>query len=165
MPGRKSPVSETAVWLLLVLLLVAGCPVAGGPALRDPLWPGDLVDYRGQRLPAGSLRGRVVLLVMFATDNAVAPPLLVGVDNLARRLSSRGLRAVGLAFDEQEELLEPFCRGLDLSFPVGLAGAELRRQVRALPQLRLYDRQGRLIKVLLGMVEMEKLERLLESVL
>jgi len=166
MSGGKRPAIEPAALLLAgLLLLAAACPAPGGPSLRDPWWPGNLVDYRGHRLPAGSLRGRVVLLVMFTTDNPVVTPLLVGIDNLGRRLYGRGLRVVGLAFDEQEELLEPFCRGLDLSFPVGLAGGELRRQVGVLPQLRLYDREGKLAKVVLGMVEMDGLKHLLERLL
>ena len=49
--------------------------------------------------------------------------------------------------------------------PVGLAGGELRRQVGVLPQLRLYDREGKLAKVVLGMVEMDGLKHLLERLL
>jgi peroxiredoxin len=158
--------------LLLGLAACAGLRPGGEPNGFSRMYDVDLPDTRGGRVSFGQFRGQVLLVDFFTTW---LNPSLINAGlyaDLYRRHRARGLRVVGVSLDDQgAALVEAFERALDLPYPVALAdgsmraGASVFGDLEALPRLMVFDRQGRLAGVWLGLAPAGELERLIEKLL
>jgi thiol-disulfide isomerase/thioredoxin len=126
----------------------------------------------GGRLDFSDFRGRVLLVDFFTTWNQASILAIPGLASLHRRYAARGLAVVGVALDELgEDVVLPYAVGMEIPYPVVLATDRIRNgkspfgDLSALPSLFVFDSHGRLRKVLVGYVPLERIERLVVALL
>ncbi len=177
-PSRASP------FRALVLCLVAGLALwscAGAEIERPgPLDPPSPAALYAQKLPAldggtvalADYRGRVLLLDFFATW---AQPSVVAIRSYAvlqAKYADDGLAVVGVALDELGRgVVAGYAAGMQIPYPVALATEEIRQgespfgPLDVVPTLMVFDRRGRLVRVFVGLIPVEQLERLVQRLL
>lgn len=169
-----------AIGLHLILgLALASC--SGAAIERSDLFspPAPAALY-AQKLPAldggtialADYRGRVLLLDFFATW---AQPSVVAIRSYAvlqGKYADEGLAVVGVALDELgRQVVAGYATGMQIPYPVALATEAIRQgesafgPLQAVPTLMVFDRRGRLVRVFVGLVPVERLERLLRQLL
>ncbi len=159
--------------------LVAGRRLAG-PSLRaaaaaSGTQPGQMapsfslktLDRRAVRL--SHLRGRVVLLNFWATWCApcrVETPWLVEFDGQYR---AQGLEIVGIAMDDgNADAVAAFTREFHVGYAIALGNNDVGDAyggVQFLPQSFFLDRQGRIVRHLLGAESREQIEEAIRQAL
>jgi len=168
----------------LGLLALMGALIAAGCA-GEPVRPGGVTDPGPEALYATVLprsgggqvrladyRGRVLMLDFFATWSQ---PCLLSIPRYAvldERFAKRGLAIVGVAMDELgDEVVVPFAAGLQIPYPLALAdkpilaGDSAFGRLEAIPSLLIFDRQGRLCFVFIGLVPIEQVEQAIRRLL
>lgn len=130
----------------LGLFFIAGaCATPRTLAVGEPLAV-DLVALEGGKDVAESLRGRVVLVEVWASWCRPCSDSLPFLQELGKELGPRGLSVVGINTDEDPAAAERFLSRHGLAIPtVRDPGARLvseRFAVRKLPTLLLVDRDG-----------------------
>lgn len=167
-----------SVALFLGLLIAAG-PLRGATEgeswsgrLGDPAPALTLEDLEGRSVSLASLRGRVVLVNLWATYCIPCRHEMPLLDRIAEARSADGLTILGVSVDapEAEERVRELARELDLSYPVLLdprGRATDLFPAPALPASFLFDREGRLVWKRLGVIAEEdpELEESLEAAL
>jgi peroxiredoxin len=122
----------------------------------------------GETLSTADLRGKVVLVNFWATSCAVCVKEMPRLAEIHRRHHARGLEtvAVAMSYDPPNYVVRyaqraalPFRVALD---PVGDA-AKRFGDVRATPTTFVIDRQGRIVKRIVGEPDFAALDRLLEA--
>lgn len=161
------------IWLVRILIVAGlGVVVALGWIERDrftPLEPGRGVPayaaptLAGDTLDLADLRGRVVLLNVWATWCEPCRWEMPALERVHRRLRERGLEVVAVSVDALPGAADGPVRAmideLGLSFTVLLDPAgEVQRRfgVAGLPTTFLIDREGRLIDRVLGPVHWDE---------
>jgi hypothetical protein len=158
---------------LLGWLLASGCATLGaevGPA-PEQVYALCLPRVGGGGVCLSEFRGQVLMVDLFVTWAHSSSLDIPGYTVLESRLGPRGLAVVGVALDEITQVVEPFVRGMEVSYPVGLAdravrsGASALGPVEVLPKLLVFDRRGRLRAVFLGQVPPDRLEAVILDLL
>lgn len=165
-------------WLgLATVLALAGCAGNRPRSVGDQLSPQALYELRlprsgGGQIDLGQYRGRVLALDFFATWSQASLLAISGYRVLQGRYEAQGLSLVGVSLDELgDDLVAPFAAGMQIPYPVVLASPEIKRgqslfgPIDAIPTLLIFDRQGRLAKVFVGLVPPELVERVLRELL
>jgi len=155
--------------LLLVLLIVAGLagcsriPAspsqaqpevrAGEPGSRLPDFA--VKDFQGNEISSASLRGKVVLIDLWATWCQPCKKEMPGYQTLLDRYGSRGFVVVGLKSNVMMDTEDPikFAKEMDVHYPLVSASADLVQKfggMEGLPTTFLYDRQGILRDKVIG---------------
>jgi thiol-disulfide isomerase/thioredoxin len=160
---------ELTLGLICAIALVTGGVVWRRGAARDQPAPGPFQVARGIPEPApdfelpslaggavrlAELRGRVVLVNLWATWCEPCRDEMPAMEILARDLGPRGLAVVAVNFKEAEEPIRRFVRDYALTFPVLLdADGAVAARYRAfgLPATYLIDRRGALVGTVLGL--------------
>lgn len=132
-----------------------------------------LPEFRFPLQPLGSvsnadLKGKVLLLNMWATWCAPCKAEMPHLVQLQREHAADGLVVLGLSFDKTEEAHREGVKELNLNFPSVLAKdtevQEFLKQlepVEAIPVTIIVDRQGRIVERLDGAADLEKFRQLL----
>ncbi|RUM88669.1 MAG: hypothetical protein DSZ24_03075 [Thermodesulfatator sp.] len=120
-------------------------------------------DLDGHRYRLSDFRGKVVVLNFFKSD---CPPCMVELRELARlyrKYKKDGLMIVSLMVDEEAlPLLPRIVEAKKITYPVGLATEETMEAfggVYITPTTFIIDRQGEVVKRLLGYAGEEYLEK------
>jgi len=122
----------------------------------------------GESVSTASLRGKVVLVNFWATSCEVCTKEMPQLADLHRKHRGRGLEtvAVAMSYDPPNYVARyaqknalPFRVALD---PVGAAAREFG-DVRLTPTTFVIDRQGRIVKRIVGAPDFAELDRLLEA--
>lgn len=170
-PGRNTLVRilEPLAWLGLALFVIArfGPQIEAWTGLGPPperTLPAALAvtTLDGEQLGPDELAGKVRVFTFWATWCRVCGFELPGVDRLHREWGE-DVAVVTLSIDRMGAGgVREHVRGQGYSFPVALAGAELRRALgatRAVPTTVIADREGRIHHVLVGVSGPGTLER------
>jgi peroxiredoxin len=161
----------TAV-LWTALVVVAAGLVWLGWLNRDRFAPVDigsrapdftLPDLAGRQISLSDLRGRVVLLNLWATWCPPCVEEMPSLQQLQDRLGAEGLSVVAISVDaapgtpgpfgEPGGDVEAFAREFGIEFTILLdpaAGVQRRYNVTGLPTTFLIDREGRVVERVLG---------------
>ena len=155
-------------------------PGGGATTVDRPLSPQTVVervyaarlpDLQGAPQALEQWRGEVLVVNFWATWCAPCREEVPGFVNLQERYRARGLRFVGIAFDQPDKVAE-FAREFRVNYPL-LAGElqtmELMRQAgnRAgvLPYTLVIDRKGHLVSREPGGLKEARLEALIQPLL
>ncbi|MBX7096475.1 MAG: TlpA family protein disulfide reductase [Myxococcaceae bacterium] len=137
-----------------VLSLSACVRVAPPPALGTELPKADLGALRLKTVPGGAdwklsdLKGRVVLLDVWATWCDPCRDSLPLYNDLQKQYGSQGLSVVTVSVDADPAVVPPFLAQLKVDLPVltdpNAAQAEPLLKVQVMPSTYVVDRAGRL---------------------
>ncbi len=135
----------------------SGAPAASEPGTARPPAPDfALGTPSGATVRLSELRGHVVLVDFWATWCGPCREELPVLVALAQRLEGQGVRLVAVSEDdppEQAPAVQAFAAtvpGLERSVVYGDPDLERRYGVTSLPTLFVLDRQGRLVRKLVG---------------
>lgn len=123
-------------------------------------------DLRGQARTLSSLRGKVVLLNIWATWCGPCQQEMPSMQRLYQQLGPEGLKIVAVSIDAAPGKLDPdgraggdvagFARDFKLTFdvwqdPTGNVGRDFR--TTGVPESFLLDREGKIVKKVIGATE------------
>lgn len=142
--------------LLLVALSLSACTFTGPPLVGGSnglaVRPDERLVLSLPQHPGGapwkleSLRGKVVLLDVWATWCEACVDALPIYQDLSKEFSAKGLEVVTINVDADPAVISPFLAAQKLSLPVvldpGAAVAESKLKVKAMPTTFLVDRNG-----------------------
>src|SRR6202049_4157011 len=104
-----------------------------------------LKDLQGNEVSSADLRGKVVLIDIWATWCQPCKKEMPGYQKLLNRYGPRGFVVIGFKFDrmvDSEDQLQ-FARKIGVRYPLAVAPDELKRRfggIEGLPTTMLYDR-------------------------
>ena len=146
-------------------------PAVPSPAAAGTLMQAALPDLTGQSQPLSQWNGRVLVVNFWATWCAPCREEIPALIQVQNKLGPKGLQIVGIAID-QAERVRPYAGQMRINYPVligELDAMDLAQQAGnrsgALPFTIILDRTGKPVKTVLGGLNQEKLERLLEPIL
>jgi hypothetical protein len=166
---------------VLALVLVAGCggtPATAGPSsqtghkARPPSDPNavelTLRTEAGPLIFVGDMRGRPVLLFMFATFDGMSQAALTPLERFVA--AHPEVQVVGVAIQpDAERLIGPYVHALSPPFPIGYdpenaleKGDTPIGKVDLIPSFVMLDALGRPVVRHVGLATVEQLERMLE---
>jgi peroxiredoxin len=127
-----------------------------------------MTSLRGEKVVLAALRGKVVLVNFWATDCVVCVKEMPAMAALYRALAPQGMEAVFVAMphDRPDRVLA-YVRQNDLPFKVALdvQGDVLRAfgDVPGTPATFVIDKQGRIVRRILGEPDFDQLRRYIEA--
>lgn len=169
-------------FVLSLALVLASASAAGSLGCGGPGPSGDarsatprlelsLISDEGRTLNLSALRGRPVLLFMFATYDASSQLALAG---LLRKLEGdTRITPIGVAVQpDARAFLAPFRAALELPFPIYidatnalLTGESALGKLPGVPAFVAVDPRGQVRRTLFGVATKDQLEELIESAL
>lgn len=151
--------------MLKALLLAAALAFAGQAGAQLAVGqPAPAFDTRlldGKTLPAAATKGRVLLVVFWATWCPVCQRELPELHSLYEKHRGRGLEILALSVDADAFTVVEFWKDHEYAFPVAMATPAHGRifgPVRGTPTFYLIDRQGVLRMARVGAMGMAQLE-------
>lgn len=162
--GRWGLPTQTSVGAWIGLLLVAFlAPLLGGCPGERPearIQAGDLVPpieiqrLDGKKLDSGGWKGRTVVLNLWATWCTPCRDEMPALERLANALDPERFQVVGIALDEDRNLVREFALQTGVTFPLGVdpQGRWVKRALGswALPDTLIIAPDGRLAARVLG---------------
>jgi thiol-disulfide isomerase/thioredoxin len=157
---------KRALWLGLVAVGLAGCSHPAGPPppkgavigageVGSSLPDFSAKDLQGGEISSADLRGKVVLIDVWATWCQPCRKEMPGYQKLADRYGSRGFTVVGLKLDSMMDTEDPvrFTKKIGVRYPLTVATDELKQKfggIVGIPTTMIYDRKGILRKKVIG---------------
>ncbi|MDH5672420.1 MAG: TlpA family protein disulfide reductase [Myxococcales bacterium] len=156
---------------VLVAMALGGC-AHDAPAHRrlEPPVELTLIDTDGGARSLGAMRGRPLLLFVFATYDDASQLALAPLTSFVRRHPE--IPVLGIAAQpDPERLLKLFGEALDLPFPLAyepqnrvVSGESQLGEIPAVPSYLLLDAEGRIIDRAVGALDGEGLENFVTPV-
>ena len=140
--------------------------------LRDPpvstVPEVELTTIQGEKLTLGALRGKVVLVNFWATDCAVCVKEMPQMVQTYRKYQTRGLEALFIAMPhDRPDHVVHFTRRNALPFKVVLdVQGQINRafgSIRATPTTFIADKNGRIVKRIVGEPDFARVHQLIEQ--
>jgi thiol-disulfide isomerase/thioredoxin len=160
--------------LVLVALLALGSAAAGvayhlwltgGPGER--LLAAQLPDVKGGSQAIEAWRGQVLVVNFWATWCAPCREEIPGFVRLQERYAGRGLKFVGIAFDQPDKVAD-FAREFAINYPLLIGTLDTMELMRAagnragvLPYTVVLDRRGNLVSREPGGLKESRLEAII----
>lgn len=142
-------------------------PPASGKALGDLGW--QLAD--GQRNLVSQYKGSVLVLDFYATWCLPCRKSIPALVELQRQFGDKGLRVVGLNVGGPDDWpkVAGFARELKIEYTLAVPENELSSFLMSdnqeIPQTFVFDRQGQMVKRLVGVTNVEQLTAAVEAVI
>ena len=173
-PGA-SEMHFRAVGLLLILAM-GGLACNGKQNLRpdgrQSIYDLDYPQAGGGRFRLGQCRDKVMVIDFFATWSQASLVAIPGYNLMFRKHSNRDFCMLGIALDDLGmQVVAPYVRGLGVDYPVLAADEDMREgrspfgSLTAIPSLMIFDREGSLVGVFLGLVPPKRIEEVLDRLL
>ena len=142
-------------------------PPASGKSLNDMGW--QLAD--GQRNLFSQYNGSVLILDFYATWCEPCRKSIPQLVELQRRYKEQGLRVIGLNVGGPDDWpkVADFARELKIQYTLAVPETELTSFLlsdnQQIPQTFVFDRQGRLVKRVIGFSDSDSFKDLVEATL
>ena len=168
-----------ARWLCLILLLTSlagltGCGDNGSGGNGSAVQGAAVPDYEiptisGSTIKLSQLRGKVVVLDFWATNcgpcRAETPHLV----QIAEEYKDKGVTVIGIALDEDPDLVAKFVRDFKINYTIGFAPEGMFAKFdtsddAAIPQTLIFGRDGRKIDQTIGFQPLDGGEHLRRTV-
>ena len=165
--GNMSELWARLHWTMLIIALGAGLNAHAQTTVAPAL---TFATVDGQKIRLSDLRGRIVLINFWATSCAICLAEMPDLIQTYQQYRKRGLEVIAIAMSyDQSALIKPYVAKHGLPFPVvwdakGDIGRSLGN-VKATPTTFIVDKKGRLISQTVGIIDFEKLRRLLDDAL
>jgi thiol-disulfide isomerase/thioredoxin len=129
-----------------------------------------LKDLQGNEITSAALRGKVVLIDIWATWCQPCKKEMPGYQKLLDQYGPRGFAVVGLKSDIMMDTESPikFAKEIGVHYPLAVASADIVQKfggIEGLPTTMIYDRQGILRKKVIGFEYTENFESVLKPLL
>ena len=129
-----------------------------------------LKDLQGNEVSSAGLRGKVVLIDIWATWCQPCKKEMPGYQRLLDKYGSRGFVVVGLKSDIMMDTEDPikFANEIGVHYPLAVASADVLQKfggIEGLPTTMIYDRQGILRKKVIGFEYTDNFESALKPLL
>jgi len=166
--------------LILCLIGLAGCSRPASPVqAKAQVAAGEIgsrlpqfsaTDLNGRNISSADLRGKVVLIDIWATWCGPCKKEMPGYQRLADEYGARGFAVVGLKANMMADTEDPlsFAKRMGVHYPLVIATDDLLQKLgglEGLPTTLLYDRQGILRKKVIGFEYTEVFESELKPLL
>lgn len=142
---------------LCVLLLLTACgqsPPADALSEGRRFPPLTLTGFDGERLSVDSLRGRLVVLNVWATWCAPCREELPSLERLSRRLDGSRFAVIGMSVDSDAAFAQDYLDEHGVTFPnyidLNARLAESRLGIRAYPDTFIISPHGELMRSIVG---------------
>jgi thiol-disulfide isomerase/thioredoxin len=159
----------------LVLLLALAGVALGWQSLtptqapRGTARPFAVRTLDGRTLRLTELRGRPVILDFWATWCAPCRASMPHLSAMQGRYGSRGLVVLGLSVDDAPpQAVRGFAERLRVRFPIAMASEGMLDDygpIRSIPTTIFIDRNGRIVRRVVGYVDEETLEGFIREIL
>ena len=166
---------RNVIAVLVGLALSSSAMQAAAQDTPPPKLAGDFMlrTTAGDSLQLSSLRGRVVLLNLWATWCAPCLQEMPDLNELHESLGEEGLTVVGLAVDDEEDwpVVDRYAKRLGIIYPVVYGSMEAAQSVLGtgaypiLPTTLVIARDGSLVNRIVGTVPLEETTRSLKAML
>jgi peroxiredoxin len=150
--------------ILSIVVLLLALVAHAQPGIGQPVPAFDTRLLDGSTLSGQALKGRVVLVVFWATWCPACQKELPQLQSLYEKYRDRGFEILALSIDADKFVVEEFWKDHEYAFPVAMRGAahgKVFGAVRGTPTLFLIDRKGVLRFSSIGRIGKDKLEALL----
>ncbi len=121
-----------------------------------------LVTVEGQQLATSDLKGKYLVVQVWATWCPYCHRQNANLKELVRRTQGGNLLVIGLSVDKKEETVQSYVKKNEINFPVAMMTPELDRAIgkrRGIPDLYVIDPSGRVIQKDVGqMVDLDIFE-------
>jgi thiol-disulfide isomerase/thioredoxin len=159
MTGPRTHFLDPRLLTLLTALVSSGSAVAAEPT-EAPAF--SVRDLDGKLLRLSDYRGHPVVLDFWATWCRPCRASIPHLDTLQQRYREQGLVVVGLSVDDGgPDQVRRFTNYLGVRFRVGLADQRVLDRygpIRAIPTTFFIDREGRVVRRVVGYIDPETLE-------
>jgi thiol-disulfide isomerase/thioredoxin len=155
--------------LLALTLWLGGCGPGRLQAPAPELPDLALRNLAGRDVPLSGFRGNVLLVDFWATWCAPCEESIPGLMKLQNRYGARGFQVLGIALDVGgARVVEPFVQDHGMNYPVLLGDETTTRAfggIMGVPTSFLFDREGRIVKRFVGVVDHQDYESLIRTLL
>jgi thiol-disulfide isomerase/thioredoxin len=167
--------------LIFCLTVIVGCNHPATPALAQEttIRAGELgsrlpdfsaIDLQGRKISPADLRGKVVLIDIWATWCGPCKKEMPGYQALADEYGLQGFAVIGLKANMMADTENPltFAKKIGVHYPLMVGTDELLQKfggLEGLPTTLLYDRQGILRKKVIGFEYTKVFESAVKSLL
>lgn len=124
------------------------CP-AGAINVGEVLKLGDLVTVQGKQITEAQLKGKYVVVQVWATWCPYCHRQNGNLKELVRRTQGGHLEVVGLSIDKTSEVVLEYAQKNDINFPLVMMTPGLSKQIgvrRGVPELYVIDPTGTVIQ-------------------
>ncbi|MDN3987815.1 TlpA disulfide reductase family protein [Zwartia vadi] len=150
--------------IAIVLLLMSLFAVTQAHALNvgDHLKIDSLTMIDGQQLSAAQLKGKYLVVQVWATWCPYCHRQNANLKELVRKTQGGNLEVIGLSIDKRIETVQKYAKNNDINFNLAMMTPELERMFgkrRGIPELYVIDPSGRVLQKDVGqMVDLDVFE-------
>lgn len=154
--------NSTRTFIFFIISLFISIPSAWGLSVGEHLNVDKLLTVEGRLLAASDLKGKYLVVQVWATWCPYCHRQNANLKELVRRTQGGNLLVIGLSVDKKEETVQSYVKKNEINFPVAMMTPELDRAIgkrRGIPELYVIDPSGRVLQKDVGqMVDLDIFE-------
>lgn len=147
-----------------IFMMIGLMPISSAWALEvgDHIKIDTLTTVDGRRIESTDLKGKYLVVQLWATWCPYCRRQNVNLKELVRRTQGGDLQVIALSVDKNVEIVQTYVKNSEINFPVAMLTPELDRAIgkrRGIPELYVIDPSGRVIQKDVGqMVDLDIFE-------